>query len=89
MVAWILDRYYTCYNHIKYKSCERAQHMVPAELIEELLRILKSPEIVMDLNRLAEMRKDVSKTDLMTAESQQSLELFIQNGATKNCLYVG
>ena len=65
-------RYYTCCNHLRYKSCEAAQHTIPAEIIEkrvveEIVRILKSPEVVMGLNHLAERRKDVSKTDLMTA----------------------
>jgi DNA invertase Pin-like site-specific DNA recombinase len=65
-------RYYTCSNHLRYKSCEAAQHTIPAEIIEkrvveEIVRILKSPEVVMGLNHLAERRKDVSKTDLMTA----------------------
>ena len=65
-------RYYTCSNHMKYKSCEASQHTFPAEImekrvVEEIVRILKSPEVVMSLNRLAERRKDVSKADLMTA----------------------
>ena len=65
-------RYYTCSNHLKYKSCAASQHTFPADIIEkrvveEIVRILKSPEVVMSLNRLAERRKEVSKADLMTA----------------------
>ena len=65
-------RYYTCSNHLRYKSCEASQHTIPAEIIEkrvveEIVRILKSPEVVMGLNRLAERRNDVAKADLMTA----------------------
>ena len=65
-------RHYTCSNHLRYKSCEASQHTIPAEIIEkrvveEIVRILKSPEVVMGLNRLAERRNDVAKADLMTA----------------------
>ena len=65
-------RYYVCSNHVRYKSCAASQHIFPAEIIEqrvieEIVKILKSPEVVMSLNRLAERRKDVSKADLMTA----------------------
>ena len=65
-------RYYTCYNHFRFKACEASQHTFPAELIErevaeQIVKILKSPEVVMSLNRLAERQKDVSKADLMTA----------------------
>ena len=35
--------------------------------MEEIVKILKSPEVIMSLNRLAEKRKDISKADLMTA----------------------
>ncbi|MDR3155690.1 MAG: hypothetical protein LBT90_01125 [Holosporaceae bacterium] len=34
---------------------------------DEVLRILKSPEVVMKLNKLSEERKDLNKSDIMTA----------------------
>ena len=65
-------RYYTCRNHLKFKSCPAPKSTFPAEMIEqkvveEIVRILKSPEIVISLNRLAERRKDLSRDELMTA----------------------
>ena len=56
--------YYTCYNHLKFRSCRASQHTFPAELIEQqiaerVVKILKSPEVLMSLNRLAEKHKDV------------------------------
>lgn len=65
-------RYYSCLNHVRYKSCEATQHTFPAEIVEKqvvekIVRILKSPEVVMGLNHLAKSRTDVSKIDLMNA----------------------
>ena len=65
-------RYYTCYNHIKFKSCSAPRSSFPAEPIEqqvisEIVRILKSPEVVMHLNRLAEEDKKIDKTQLLSA----------------------
>ncbi len=65
-------RYYTCYNHIKFKSCSAPRSSFPAEPIEkqvisEIVRILKSPEVVMHLNRLAEEDKQINKTQLLSA----------------------
>lgn len=65
-------RYYTCSNHLRYKSCEASHHTIPAgiiekRIVEEIVRILKSPEVVMGLNRMAEKNKNISKADLMTA----------------------
>ena len=66
-------RYYTCYNHIKFKSCCSAPRQnYPAEPIEqqvisEIVRILKSPEVVMHLNRLAETDQKINKTLLLAA----------------------
>ena len=65
-------RYYTCYNHLKFKSCSAPRSSFPAEPIEqqvisEIVRILKSPEVVMHLNRLAEEDKKINKTQLLAA----------------------
>ena len=65
-------RYYTCYNHLKFKSCSAPRSSFPAEPIEqqvisEIVRILKSPEVVMHLNRLAEEDKKIDKTQLLSA----------------------
>jgi DNA invertase Pin-like site-specific DNA recombinase len=65
-------RYYTCCKHLKYKTCVSEYKNVPAEpveqnVIDEVLRILKSPEVVMRLNKLADERKDINKSDIMTA----------------------
>jgi hypothetical protein len=45
---------------------------IPAEpveraVIEEVLKIIKSPEIVMNISRLAKRNNDLKKEDLMTA----------------------
>lgn len=68
----LLYRYYTCYKHLKYKTRESPYKNAPAELIErtvidEVMKILKSPEVVMNLNRLAEEKQEISKSDLMAA----------------------
>ena len=65
-------RYYTCYNHLKFKTCQAERHTFPAEpiethIIEEIIKILKSPEVVMKLNQLADNRKDIDRQDLMNA----------------------
>ena len=65
-------RYYTCYNHIKFKSCSAHRSSFPAEPIEqqvisEIVRILKSPEVVMHLNYLTEEDKMINKTQLLSA----------------------
>ena len=65
-------RYYSCTNHLRYKSCTAAQHTLPADVIEqhvvsEIVRILKSPEVIMSLNKLAETQKEITKTELMNA----------------------
>ncbi|GHU20336.1 recombinase RecB [Alphaproteobacteria bacterium] len=64
--------YYTCYKHTKYKTCKALYKSVPAEplernVIEEVLRIVKSPEIVMKINELAEKQNDVEKVDFLNA----------------------
>jgi hypothetical protein len=68
----ITYRYYACYNHKKYKSCKAQYKSIPADafeqnVIDEVLRILKSPEIVMKINKLAERQEDIEKTELFNA----------------------
>ncbi|GHT94231.1 hypothetical protein FACS1894122_10650 [Alphaproteobacteria bacterium] len=51
-------RYYTCNNHIRFKSCKSAVRNVPAEgieekVVEEVLMKLKSPEIMLKIQELA------------------------------------
>jgi hypothetical protein len=90
--------YYTCYNHAKYKTCRAIYKNVPAELlersvVEEILRILKSPEIVIKINKLAEKQSDVDKADFLqtvknlnksweylhTEEKRKILKMLIKN----------
>jgi DNA invertase Pin-like site-specific DNA recombinase len=64
--------YYTCYNHWKYKACKAIYKTVPAEpiernVIEEILRLMKSPEIVVKINKLAEKQNEVEKSDFLDA----------------------
>jgi DNA invertase Pin-like site-specific DNA recombinase len=52
-------RYYACSNHIRCKSCTSDFKTVPAEdveqkVIEEVLEILRSPEIVINVEKIAE-----------------------------------
>ncbi len=65
-------RYYTCYNHHRFKNCTSPYKNIPAESVErtvrdEILKIIRSPEVVANINRLAEKTKEVSKSDLMLA----------------------
>jgi hypothetical protein len=65
-------RYYTCYNHLKYKTCQAQHKNVPAEpveraVIEEMLKIVKSPEVVININNLADKNSDLCRDDLMLA----------------------
>jgi DNA invertase Pin-like site-specific DNA recombinase len=51
-------RYYTCSNHIRFKSCKSAVRNVPAEgieakVIDEILLKLKSPEVMLKTHELA------------------------------------
>jgi hypothetical protein len=51
--------YYTCSNHIRCKSRTSAFKTIPAEdveekVIEEIVRTIRSPEILTNINRLAE-----------------------------------
>jgi hypothetical protein len=52
-------RYYTCSNHIRFKNCKSAVKNVPAEglearVVEEILLKLKSPEVMLKIQELAE-----------------------------------
>ncbi|MDR1390971.1 MAG: zinc ribbon domain-containing protein [Holosporales bacterium] len=65
-------RYYACSNHIRCKSCTSIFKTVPAEDVEqkvigEVLRILKSPEVVMKINNLAEQQNEIEKVELFGA----------------------
>jgi DNA invertase Pin-like site-specific DNA recombinase len=64
--------YYTCYNHAKYKTCKSLYKNVPAEplersVVEEILRIIKSPEIIMKINKIAEEQGDADKANFLEA----------------------
>jgi gamma-glutamylcyclotransferase (GGCT)/AIG2-like uncharacterized protein YtfP len=68
----LIYRYYTCLNHLKYKTCQSPHKNIPAEPVEqsvinEVFKIIRSPEVVVNMNRLAEQRNDLKKEDLMTA----------------------
>jgi hypothetical protein len=68
----LVYRYYTCWNHIKYRTCKSSHKNIPAEpiergVIEEVLKIIKSPEVVMNINKLAEQQGEVKRDDLMNA----------------------
>jgi hypothetical protein len=68
----LVYRYYTCYNQVKYKNCPSTHRNIPAEPVEqsvinEVCKIIRSPEVVVNMNRLAEQRNDLKKEDLMTA----------------------
>ena len=71
-------RYYTCYKHKRYKSCKSQFKSVSAELLEqnvidEVMRILKSPEVVVQINKLVE-RESVATID--TEPKIEGTELF-------------
>ena len=62
-------RYYTCSNHVKHKSCLSKFKRVPAEDIEqkvseEIIKILRSPEIIMNINKLVEKDTTISQNIL-------------------------
>ena len=65
----VVYRYYTCYRHKRYRSCKSQYKSIPADLLEqsvidEVIRILKSPEVVIKINKLAERETDVEKAEL-------------------------
>jgi hypothetical protein len=64
-------RYYTCSNHIRFKSCKSAVRNIPAEgieskVIDEILLKLKSPEIMLKIHELAK-ENAVNETQLQSS----------------------
>ena len=65
-------RYYTCQKHLKFKSCDSSFKTVPAgpveeQVVNEVVRILKSPEILMHIDKLAEENKEITREDVIDA----------------------
>ncbi len=65
-------RYYACSNHIRHKTCESAFKTIPAEdveekVIQEIIQTIRSPEILTNINRLAEEHAAISKQNLIMA----------------------
>ena len=65
-------RYYVCQKHHKFKSCNSAFKTVPADPVEEqvvneIIRILKSPEILVHIDKLAISNKDINRDALLKA----------------------
>ncbi len=65
-------RYYTCQNHKKFKSCNADFKNVPAgqveeQVVNEILKILKSPEILVHIDKLAEENKEITQKELLVA----------------------
>ncbi|MDR3179823.1 MAG: zinc ribbon domain-containing protein, partial [Holosporaceae bacterium] len=76
-------RYYACSNHIRCKSCTSVFKTIPAEdveqkVIDEVLGILRSPEIVINVEKIAE--KEAAKHNLNTKHSGNA----IHDGNAKN-----
>jgi hypothetical protein len=68
----ITYRYYKCSKHAKYKTCGALYKNLPAETLEkhvvdEVLRIARSPEVVMKINELAAKQSDAEKIDFLNA----------------------
>jgi DNA invertase Pin-like site-specific DNA recombinase len=62
--------YYVCTNHAKYGNCKAFHKTVPAEILErnvvdEILRIIKSPEIILKINQIAEKQPEIEKSNLL------------------------
>ena len=65
-------RYYVCQKHQKFKSCNSAFKTVPAgpieeQVVNEIIRILKSPEILVHVDKLAEENKEISHEEVLDA----------------------
>lgn len=65
-------RYYVCQKHQKFKSCCSAFKTVPAgpveeQVVNEIIRILKSPEILVHIDKLAEENEEISHEDVLDA----------------------
>jgi hypothetical protein len=78
-------RYYACSNHIRCKSCTSDFKTVPAEdveqnVIDEVLGILKSPEIVINVERIAEREADKREGKAISPEiTKQNLIMALKN----------
>jgi hypothetical protein len=75
-------RYYACSNHIRCKACESAFKTVPAEdveqkVIDEVLLILRGPEIIANINKIANERSGINGSN--TAQTKQNLVLALKN----------
>lgn len=62
-------RYYTCSRQLKYKTCPSEHKSVPAGMVEEqvvneIVRILRSPEILVHVNKLAEENHEINRKDV-------------------------
>ena len=65
-------RYYVCQKHQKCKSCNSAFKTVPAgpveeQVVNEIIRIFKSPEILVHVDKLAEENKEISHEEVLDA----------------------
>jgi DNA invertase Pin-like site-specific DNA recombinase len=74
-------RYYSCSNHIRCKMCQSAFKTVPAEdveqkVVDEILRILRSPEIAINLDKLVSERRNKDGTAEI---SRQNLIMALKN----------
>ncbi len=61
-------RYYTCSNHIRHKTCQAKIKTYPAEelekkIVEEIVKILKTPEIALQLSQVAAENNDPNVTN--------------------------
>ncbi|MDR0677898.1 MAG: zinc ribbon domain-containing protein [Holosporaceae bacterium] len=78
-------RYYACSNHIRCKSCTSDFKTVPAEdveqnVIDEVLGILRSPEVVINVERIAERETAKGgKTATNPEITKQNLILALKN----------
>ena len=66
-------RYYTCSNHIRHKSCLSKIKTVPAEdveqkVVDEIIKILRSPEIIMNIEKIineSKQDREILKSNLI------------------------
>ena len=78
-------RYYTCSNHIRCKSCASAFKTIPAEdveqkVIDEVLGILRSQEIIMNVEKITEREADKYGRNAATPEiTKQNLIMVLKN----------
>jgi hypothetical protein len=78
-------RYYACSNHIRCKSCTSAFKTISAEDVEqkvtdEILEILRSPEIVMNVERIVEVEAAKHSGNTASPEiTKQNLIMALKN----------